>query len=94
MLYGKGAGAMPTGSSVLSDLIAIAKKTPSMIEQDSAITLENRSLLKYYIRLEVIDEPGVLGKVATLLGDHGISLDSVVQRARGNKVAPLVFFNT
>jgi len=91
MLYGKGAGAMPTGSSVLSDLIAISKKTPSMIEQKTTIALENRSLLKYYIRLEVIDEPGVLGKVATLLGEHGISLDSVVQRARGNKVAPLVF---
>lgn len=91
MLYGKGAGSMPTGSSVLSDLIAISKGIPNFIERKREVHLESKNLLKYYIRLEVIDEPGVLGKVATMLGEQGISLDSVVQRARGNKIAPLVF---
>jgi len=41
--------------------------------------------------LEVIDEPGVLGKIAITFGKHGVSLDSVVQRGRGGRTAPLVF---
>lgn len=91
MLYGKGAGSLPTGSAVLSDLIAIAKRTPNPIVQNTNSVMESKCLLKYYIRLEVIDEPGVLGEVATILGKYNISLDSVVQRARGNKTAPLIF---
>jgi len=91
MLYGKGAGSLPTGSSVLSDLISISKGVQNPVVQKTDAVMESKGMLKYYIRLEVIDEPGVLGEVATILGKYHISLDSVVQRARGNKTAPLIF---
>ncbi len=93
MLYGKGAGAMPTGSAVLSDAIDIIKKKKDYMGHVKAenIIVKNIGLSAYYVRMEVLDKPGVLGKIAVAFGDYGISLDSVVQRARGGRVAPLVF---
>jgi homoserine dehydrogenase len=96
MLYGKGAGSLPTGSAVVGDLIHIIKSIENKgevagkgIQEDLKISGEGIS--QYYIRLEVIDEPGVLGKIAITFGKHGVSLDSVVQRGRGGRTAPLVF---
>jgi len=93
MLLGKGAGAMPTGSAVLADVIDIIKKKKDYMGYDKAknIIVKNIGLSAYYVRMEVLDKPGVLGKIAVAFGDYGISLDSVVQRARGGRVAPLVF---
>ncbi|WIF93960.1 homoserine dehydrogenase [Caminicella sporogenes] len=97
MLYGKGAGSMPTGSAVLGDVLSIIKA----IEADgiknsnnnitSKLVVNNIGQSKYYVRLEVVDEPGVLGKIAINFGKYGVSLESVVQRARGEKTVPLVF---
>ncbi len=96
MLYGKGAGSLPTGSAVMADIMQIIKliknkniENGKMVDRDLIISGEKPS--QYYIRLEVIDEPGVLGKIAITFGKHGVSLDSVVQRGRGGKTAPLVF---
>jgi homoserine dehydrogenase len=93
MLYGKGAGAMPTGSAVLSDLMDIIIKGRAYIGSNEVldIPVDNIGKSAYYIRMEVKDQPGVLGKIAVAFGHHGISLDSVVQRAKGEKFAPLVF---
>lgn len=91
MLYGPGAGSMPTGSAVLGDIIDISKGIgyPNVPEINSKLT-EN-SMLRYYIRLDVVDEPGVLGQVAVIFGKHNISLESVVQRPKVSHVVPLVF---
>ena len=98
LLCGKGAGALPTGSAVLADIMSVAKAIKNEIENDSSIDDTDKQIevkgigkSQYYIRLHVIDKPGVLGKVAMNLGKYGISLDSVVQKGRGEKSVPLVF---
>lgn len=90
MFYGKGAGPFPTASAVLGDAIEIAKA----IERGSAFDNRNISsnsdslsfigegLNMYYVRLITDDVPGVLGKVSTVLGDHGISIQTVMQRPK------------
>ena len=95
VLYGQGAGAMPTGSAVVSDVIAIARNLaagavgrvpPASFKQDQRRPLrvrpidEIRSL--YYIRFMVLDRPGVLSQIAGALGTHGISITSVIQHSR------------
>lgn len=96
MLYGRGAGSLPTGNAVLSDIAAIARnmenaaKTPS-VKKSSDCKIVNRAFKQYYIRLEVVDKPGVLGNIANIFGKAGISLDSVVQRQKNGGGTPLIF---
>ena len=93
MFYGKGAGSLPTGSAVLGDIISIIKN--SKVENkksDNNFKIVNKAYKPYYIRFEVFDKPGVLGKIANIFGANDISLASVVQRQKnGNNTAPLVF---
>ncbi len=100
MLYGKGAGSMPTGSAVLGDVMEIGKRIsekPSVShanknEYKSSLISVGEGLSEYYIRFQVKDQPGVLGNIATIMGEYGISLKSVVQRGKpGEKLVPLVF---
>ena len=96
MLYGKGAGSLPTGSAVLDDIMYIIKNEGREYHINYEISdrykIVNRAYKKYYIRFEVIDKPGVLAKIASIFGNHDISLASVVQRQKnGNNTAPLVF---
>lgn len=98
MLYGRGAGSLPTGSAVMSDVMDIAKQ---IVAGHPTATLRKNGLQKlkvmgekigeYYIRLQVVDRPGVLGKITTTFGRHGVSLASVVQEGRGDTIVPLVF---
>lgn len=100
MLYGKGAGSMPTGSAVLGDVLEIAKRIGEKPAKAPTNGNGLKSSLKgigegpseYYIRFQVNDQPGVLGRIATILGEHGVSLKSVVQRGKpGETSVPLVF---
>lgn len=96
MLYGKGAGSLPTGSAVLNDIVSIVKnecrKHNDEIINTDKYRIVNRAYKKYYIRFEVIDKPGVLARIANVFGKNNISLNSVVQRQKnGNNTAPLVF---
>lgn len=93
MFYGKGAGAMPTGSAVLGDVIEVVNKQVDYIGNSEIrpLKVDNIGRSPYYVRMEVLDSPGVLGKIAVSFGEQGISLDSVVQRAKGSQYAPLVF---
>lgn len=86
MFYGRGAGRRPTASAVVSDMIAIAQDrrhgvnnldpmySPAAIQPIEAIHS------RYYLRFQVLDRPGVFGTLAQMLGRHGISLSSVVQK--------------
>ncbi|MEG0642192.1 MAG: homoserine dehydrogenase [Clostridium sp.] len=102
MFYGRGAGDLPTGSAVVSDLISILR---SNIYLDSVNPVVKNNLWdkkiadirtiksKYYIRTTVEDKPGVLGEITAILGDCGISLRSVIQRwveSPGNDKVTLV----
>lgn len=100
MLYGKGAGSMPTGSAVLGDVMEIGKRLnerPAVAHTNgngfkSSLKSIGEGISEYYIRFQVNDRPGVLGRIATLLGESGISLQSVVQRGlQGESSVPLVF---
>ncbi len=92
MFYGRGAGSMPTGSAIVGDLIDIAKKIncPPSCRMDTVpsparLTFAGEGKSMYYINFLVADVPGVLGKVSTAFGDHGISIESVMQRSKGRK---------
>jgi homoserine dehydrogenase len=93
MFYGRGAGSLPTGSAVLGDVISIIRNCKVEEKKiNNTIKVVNKAYKPYYIRFEVIDKPGVLGKIANIFGENNISLASVVQRQKnGNNTAPLVF---
>jgi homoserine dehydrogenase len=103
LLYGRGAGMMPTASAVVADLIDLAVgraqrtfqtlrlwsgDSPHVVVRPSA-TVRSR----FYLRLWVADQPGVMADVTRVLANHQISIASVVQREAGepaNGVVPLV----
>lgn len=86
---GRGAGAGPTASSVVSDLIDIARGggQHSFILPSSALEAQPGAPIAslrscYYIRLGVVDKPGVLADVTGIFRDHGVSMRSFVQHSR------------
>jgi homoserine dehydrogenase len=95
VLYGRGAGSLPTGSAVVSDVIAIGRnlltgaigRVPVASFQQSQRRplrlkpMEEISSL-YYLRFTVVDRPGVLAQIAGELGRCGISISSMVQQGR------------
>jgi homoserine dehydrogenase len=91
LFSGLGAGSLPTGSAVVSDLIDICRNllagvsgrlpmlcSPYLQEVPRIPASERRG--PFYLRFSVSDEPGVLGRIATVLGEKGVSLASVIQR--------------
>ena len=97
MLYGRGAGALPTGSAIVSDIVFAAgrdahRRFPWELEEkvnddDFASDFSSR----YYIRLGVSDEEGTLSKIAGVFGRAGISLATVVQKEAATKEVPVIF---
>ena len=89
MYYGRGAGGRPTAAAVVGDIVSIALgNTGRRFRQldiwpdrcPPAEQLDIRSVrCRYYLRLQVADRPGVLGTIAKVLGDHDISISSVLQ---------------
>ncbi len=84
LFYGRGAGAEPTASAVVADIIALgtsAGRGSAQVAQ-SGRRVRPMSLLetRYFLRLITLDRPGVMAAIATVLGDRGISLASVVQK--------------
>jgi homoserine dehydrogenase len=84
LFYGRGAGSEPTASAVVADLIALGTSAGRGSTQPTAHAPLPRpmSLLqtRYFLRLLTLDRPGVMASIATVLGDRGISLASVVQK--------------
>jgi len=98
MLEGRGAGAGPTASAVVSDLIDIARGrlTPvwgaaSGALSDAPSRPMSAHVGAYYLRLMVVDRPGVIADVTAVLRDHGVSLESMLQRGRSpGEAVPVV----
>lgn len=95
ILYGRGAGSMPTGSAVVSDVIAIGRnllkgavgRVPvASFRQDQRRPLRMKPIEEisslYYLRFMVVDRPGVLAQIAGELGRCGISISSMLQQGR------------
>ena len=99
MLYGRGAGSMPTASAVVSDVIYAGhamgrhRKITFINEQQrsDAITLVPDFESAYCIRLSVDDAPGVLARCASVLGKFGVSLRNVFQPYEGEGGARITF---
>jgi homoserine dehydrogenase len=96
MLYGRGAGGSPTASAVLGDLIDAASHLTSGVPGRTVPRAGVRTRpieelrCAWYLNMDVFDRPGVLGAVATVFGDHGVSIRSMEQVGLGDE-ARLIF---
>lgn len=96
-LHGLGAGDLPTGSSVVADVLRIARgQAPNNLGYaldvlpPAQIAPTQEAMSSYYFRLEVVDRPGVLRDVAAAMADHGISIAQAIQKEQTD-VVPLMF---
>ncbi|WP_160689299.1 homoserine dehydrogenase [Clostridium sp. C2-6-12] len=89
MFYGRGAGDLPTGSAVVSDIVSIVRSNVDTENPNPVVknNLWEREILdmgaiqsKFYIRATVLDESGVLGEITAILGKHNVSIRSVIQK--------------
>lgn len=98
MLYGRGAGEMPTGSAVAADVIEAARSINNQLDngvmeanftQKPVLPL-SQIQSKFYVRLKALDEPGVLASLANSFADEKVSLDMVIQKRRIEEMAEIV----
>jgi len=95
MFYGRGAGMMPTASAVVADVVDICRNiiksasqrvAPLSYTEESVKNIEIRHIenleIPYYLRFSVLDKPGVLSRISGVLGNHNISILSVMQKDR------------
>lgn len=102
MYYGAGAGGEATASSVISDIIAIARgESAAMLGfsrplEEGKLKLKDKGEIysRYYIRLYVRDKPGVLGQVSQILGRHNISIGAFLQKETDKKNIATMLFST
>jgi len=84
-LSGPGAGGIQTASAVLGDVISAMIPPPSLVPPASDVPLVTDTEFSFYLHLEVADRPGVLARVAEILGMQGVSIKSVVQKGLGDE---------
>ena len=98
MFYGRGAGALPTASAVVADVVDVSRDIVNQtfgrirctcFEDKKFCPVEN-TVSSYYVRLLVEDQPGVLGSIACAFGEQGVSLNSVIQTRRVANQAEIV----
>lgn len=105
LYYGAGAGAEPTGSSVVSDIVDVARtltadpehRVPYLgfgaefVTEQPILPIEEVETANY-LRMSAEDKPGVLSKVATILSDSGISIEAMIQKEarEGESSVPLI----
>ena len=100
LLHGKGAGALPTGSAVLADILALARQ--GMIPNNTGFLEEplpeaqmlspDEALCPHYIHFTAKDQTGVMAAIATSMGEHGVSIRQAVQKGESSQGhVPIVF---
>lgn len=104
--YGQGAGALPTASAVVADLVDVARldsaepghRVPYLAFQHDA--LDDTPVLpiadivsSYYLRLRVVDQPGVLADISRILADADVSIGSMFQQPYGDTEADIIFLS-
>jgi homoserine dehydrogenase len=88
LFHGRGAGALPTASAVVGDMLEIARnissggapRRPPKLNSGLAIKAISQLTTRYYLRLNVLDRPGVLAQIAQILGHLQVSIASVIQK--------------
>ncbi len=107
LLYGQGAGMMPTGSAVTADVVDIGRNIvcnsvnrvpalsylPDQIKEPS-ITPMDQLVCPYYFRVTVLDQPGVLSLITTIFGKYAISIKSMVQQEHDSNEPVYIVFMT
>jgi homoserine dehydrogenase len=105
LYYGQGAGRRATASAVVGDIVELARnvqrgiawRVPPRAYQEEALGVARLKpieevVCQYYLRFTALDKPGVLSKISGILGEYGISIESVVQKGRdAGQAVPLVF---
>jgi homoserine dehydrogenase len=103
LLTGAGAGMLPTASSVVSDLVSLARQLATgnpKTQPMSFFSAKNRAVLQpideleteFYLRLTAVDKPGVLAKVTAIIGEEGISIRALVQKPEHDpERVPVIF---
>ncbi|MBK1654972.1 homoserine dehydrogenase [Allochromatium vinosum] len=94
LYYGAGAGALPTASAVVADLVDVARalttdptnRVPHLAFQpdelaDTPVLSMDAVQTSYYLRLTALDRPGVMARIASILGEEGISIEAIKQKA-------------
>ncbi|HEX5930095.1 MAG TPA: homoserine dehydrogenase [Solirubrobacterales bacterium] len=84
-MSGPGAGGVQTASAVLGDVVSVLAGDAPVHETRAELPLVADVPSSFYLYLEVADRPGVLARIATVLGDHDVSVKSVVQRGEGDE---------
>ncbi|MBU2608312.1 MAG: homoserine dehydrogenase, partial [Chloroflexi bacterium] len=88
LFYGQGAGGAPTSSAILADIVSAAQDIVTgvgnrirwKLQTGQAIKPINDIVTRYYLRMNIADQPGVLSQISKVLGDHRISISSVIQK--------------
>ncbi|MER2512580.1 MAG: homoserine dehydrogenase [Nitrosomonas ureae] len=97
LYYGAGAGAEPTASSVIADLVDVTRMQtadpmhrvpilsfqPDLLSDTPIISMEEVET-SYYLRMQVIDKPGVMAEITRIVADHNISISALIQKEAGN----------
>ncbi|CAA0113722.1 Homoserine dehydrogenase [BD1-7 clade bacterium] len=106
LYYGAGAGAEPTASSVVADIVDVARSMdvvndeqrvpalafhPGQVDVDDVLPIDQVHTA-YYMRMSAMDEPGVVSKVAQILSDAGVNIEAMIQKepAEGVKQVDLI----
>lgn len=98
MFYGRGAGELPTASAVMGDIIDVARnlqyhctgRISCTCYKNLPVKIFNDVKNKFFIRMQVKNQPGVLARIATVFGDHKVSIARVVQKRARDTEAELV----
>lgn len=96
VLRGAGAGEGPTASAVLSDIIDIARglRLPTFGQPARTLTIARAAQAAvpapFYLRMQLVDKPGALAKVAAVLGNAGVSIDRMKQYGHADTAAPVL----
>ncbi|MCG6895995.1 MAG: homoserine dehydrogenase [Thiocapsa sp.] len=105
LYYGAGAGALPTASAVVADLVDVVRalttdpnnRVPHLAFQpdelsDTPVIPMDAVETAYYVRLSALDQPGVMARIASILGEQGISIEAIKQKEpeEGQTHVPLV----
>lgn len=107
LLYGQGAGMMPTGSAVAADVVDIGRNIvnncinrvpalsylPEKISKPT-ITPMQQLVCPYYFRITALDQPGVLANITGIFGNHGISIRSMMQQQQDTNEPVFIVFRT
>jgi len=98
MLYGMGAGMMPTGSAVAADCIDAAhnfirRVSPPREVRSNHVRVKpmDETQCRYYVRVLVVDRPGVMAAIASEFGRAKVSIESLIQKGRGQDPVSVVF---